>query len=326
MDLDKLFDEFNSKKVLVIGDAMIDAYMFGEINRISPEAPVPVVEIKYHENRLGGAANVALNLKSLGANPILCSVIGKDSNGILLKKLMDNAKLSTTGIIISESKKTTIKTRVIADKKHQLRVDEEDTNQINNESKFIKLIKKLICEVDVVIMQDYNKGVLTHQVIRETIKIANNKSIPTIVDPKKDNFLSYGNCTMFKPNLSEICSGMNIKLIANNLNDVKKATSKLRKNLNTKAVLLTLSSNGICIDTKNNFFHTPAFNRNLIDVSGAGDTVLAVAALCLAANLESSYLTRLSNLSGGIVCESVGVVPIEKEKLLEDAKKLIYND
>ncbi len=326
MDLDKLFNEFNSKKVLVIGDAMIDAYMFGEINRMSPEAPVPVVEIKYHENRLGGAANVALNLKSLGAKPILCSVIGQDSNGKLLKKLMDNAKLSTIGIITSENKKTTIKTRVIADKKHQLRVDEEDTNQINNESEFIKLIKKLICEVDVVIMQDYNKGVLTQKVINETIKIANNKSIPSIVDPKKDNFLSYGNCTIFKPNLSEICSGMKIKLIANNLNDVKKATSKLRKNLNIKAVLLTLSSNGICINTKDNFFHIPAFNRNLIDVSGAGDTVLSVAALCLAANLEFFHLTRLSNLSGGIVCESVGVVPIDKEKLLEDAKKLIYND
>ena len=189
MDLDKLFNEFNSKKVLVIGDSMIDAYMFGEINRISPEAPVPVVEIKYHENRLGGAANVALNLKSLGAKPILCSVIGKDGNGILLKKLMDNAKLSTIGIITSENKKTTIKTRVIADKKHQLRVDEEDTNQINNESKFIKLIKKLICEVDVVIMQDYNKGVLTQKVINETIKIAEKTGVLVIAIKREEELI-----------------------------------------------------------------------------------------------------------------------------------------
>ena len=323
MDLDALFTGFNSKKVLVVGDAMIDAYMWGEINRMSPEAPVPIVEVKKHENRLGGAANVALNLQSLGATPILCSVIGNDSQGILFEKLMQNASLSTKGLLISKERRTTLKTRVIADNKHQLRIDEEDTHPITVENQFLKLIQNLITDVDVVILQDYNKGVLTPKVITEIIEITNTKSIPTIVDPKKQNFLAYKNCTIFKPNLAEITAGMNIDFNADNTQEIKKASGKLRGLLNAKGVLLTLSSKGICINTKEEFTHTPAFKRNILDVSGAGDTVVSVATLCLASNMDFTNLSVLSSLSGGIVCEEVGVVPINKEKLLIEAKKYI---
>jgi D-glycero-beta-D-manno-heptose-7-phosphate kinase len=323
MDFDALFSGFNSKKVLVVGDAMIDAYMWGEINRMSPEAPVPVVEVKKHENRLGGAANVALNLQSMGATPILCSVIGNDSQSILFKELIQNANLSNKGLLTSKERRTTLKTRVIAENKHQLRIDEEDTHPITCETEFLNLIQELIADVDVVILQDYNKGVLTAKVIAKVIEIANTKNIPTIVDPKKQNFLAYKNCTIFKPNLAEIKAGMNIDFNPDITQEIEKAAADLRELLNAKGVLLTLSGRGICINTKENFTHTPAFKRNIIDVSGAGDTVVSVAALCLASNMDFNNLSLLSSLAGGMVCEEVGVVPIQKEKLLIEAKKSI---
>ena len=323
MDFDALFSGFNSKKVLVVGDAMIDAYMWGEINQMSPEAPVPVVEVKKHENRLGGAANVALNLQSMGATPILCSVIGNDSQSILFKELIQNANLSNKGLLTSKERRTTLKTRVIAENKHQLRIDEEDTHPITCETEFLNLIQELIADVDVVILQDYNKGVLTAKVIAKVIEIANTKNIPSIVDPKKQNFLAYKNCTIFKPNLAEIKAGMNTDFNPDITQEIEKAAADLRELLNAKGVLLTLSGRGICINTKENFTHTPAFKRNIIDVSGAGDTVVSVAALCLALNMNLNDLSVLSNLAGGLVCEEVGVVPIQKEKLLIEAKKSI---
>ena len=323
MNFEAIFTGFNSKKVLIVGDAMIDAYMWGKINRMSPEAPVPIVEVKKHETRLGGAANVALNLQSLGATPILCSVIGDDNQGILFKKLMRKAKLQTKGILVSHERRTTLKTRIIAKNKHQIRIDEEDTYPINIEDKFLNLMKKFISDIDVVILQDYNKGVLTPRIITELIKTTNTKKIPTIVDPKKKNFGFYKNCTIFKPNLYEIKEGMNIEFNADNTNEIEKASKKLREFLNAKAVLLTLSSRGICINNEKNFKHTPAFKRNIIDVSGAGDTVIAVASLCLASNINMTTLSVLSSLAGGIVCEEVGVIPINKEKLLIESKKHI---
>ena len=322
MNLETLFTGFNSKKALIIGDSMIDAYMWGEINRMSPEAVVPVVEVKKHENRLGGAANVALNLQSLGAIPILCSVIGNDEKGVLFKKLMNDAGLSTKGIVKS-NRKTTLKTRIIAKNKHQLRIDEEQTHAIKEESEFLKRIKGLISDADVVILQDYNKGVLSPKIISEIINLANTKKLPTIVDPKKINFNCYKNCTIFKPNIHEIRDGMKIDLNRDNKEEIEKASSELRKKLNTEAVLLTLSSRGICISTQEEFTHTTALKRRVIDVSGAGDTVISVAALCLASNLNYITLAKLANIAGGLVCEEVGVVPIDKEKLFNEAKNIL---
>ena len=323
MDINTLFQGFNNKKVLIVGDAMIDVYMWGEVNRISPEAPVPVVEVKKHENRLGGAANVALNLKALGANPILCSVIGTGERGVLFKKLMKESNLSTEGILSTNKRKTTIKTRVIAENKHQLRIDEEETSPIEQVEEFLKLTISLINDIDVIILQDYNKGVLAHEIIERVIDSANKKRIPTIVDPKKLNFNSYKNCTIFKPNLAEIKVGMKVDFDSSNIAEIEKSTSELREKLSAKGVLLTLSERGICINSEKEFKHTPAFKRNIIDVSGAGDSVISVASLCLASNMDYTDLSVLSNLAGGLVCEEVGVVPINKEKLLTQALKHI---
>jgi len=178
-------------------------------------------------------------------------------------------------------------------------------------------------DIDVIILQDYNKGVLTNDIIKGVISTAYNKGIPTIVDPKKLNFNSYENCTIFKPNLAEIKAGMKIDFDANNIAEIEEATGKLRRQLSTKGVLLTLSARGICINSENKFKHTPAFKRDVIDVSGAGDTVISIASLCLASNIDYTNLSWLSSLAGGIVCEEVGVVPINKEKLLIQALKHI---
>lgn len=325
MNLKKYFHDFKSKRILIVGDAIIDTYLWGEINRMSPEAPVPVVDVAVNQNdsRLGGAANVALNLKELGAESILCTVIGNDNRGIIFEQLMQEQGLSLAGMLISNGRKTTTKTRVIANNKHQLRIDEEDTYPIKVENQFFNLIEKLTHNIDAIILQDYNKGVLTENIIEKIISLANSKNIPTIVDPKKQNFLSYKNCTLFKPNLKEIKEGLNITDDINDFDEIEKTTSKLRDIISAKAILLTLSNKGIFLNSNNGSKLTESTTTNVIDVSGAGDTVVSVAAMCLACNIDFDELAILANIAGGIVCEKVGVVPISNQELLDRAKKLL---
>ncbi|MFL2574657.1 MAG: bifunctional heptose 7-phosphate kinase/heptose 1-phosphate adenyltransferase [Flavobacteriales bacterium] len=325
MNLTKYFHDFKSKRILIVGDAIIDTYLWGEIHRMSPEAPVPVVDVAVNQNdsRLGGAANVALNLKELGAESILCTVIGNDNRGIIFEQLMQEQGLSLEGMLISNGRKTTTKTRVIADNKHQLRIDEEDTYPIRVENQFYNLIEKLTHNIDAIILQDYNKGVLTETIIEKIISLANSKNIPTVVDPKKQNFLSYKQCTLFKPNLKEINEGLNTNPDINNFSEIEEATSKLRNIISAKAILLTLSNKGIFLNTRSGSKIKESTTSNVIDVSGAGDTVVSVAAMCLACNIDFEELAILSNIAGGIVCEKVGVVPITNKELLDRAKKLL---
>lgn len=325
MNLTKYFHDFKSKRILIVGDAIIDTYLWGEIHRMSPEAPVPVVDVAVNQNdsRLGGAANVALNLKELGAESILCTVIGNDNRGIIFEQLMQEQGLSLEGMLISNGRKTTTKTRVIADNKHQLRIDEEDTYPIKVENQFYNLIEKLTHNIDAIILQDYNKGVLTETIIEKIISLANSKNIPTVVDPKKQNFLSYKQCTLFKPNLKEINEGLNTNPDINNFSEIEETTSKLRNIISAKAILLTLSNKGIFLNTRRGSKIKESTTSNVIDVSGAGDTVVSVAAMCLACNIDFEELAILSNIAGGIVCEKVGVVPITNKELLDRAKKLL---
>ena len=325
MNLTKYFHDFKSKRILIVGDAIIDTYLWGEIHRMSPEAPVPVVDVAVNQNdsRLGGAANVALNLKELGAESILCTVIGNDNRGIIFEQLMQEQGLSLEGMLISNGRKTTTKTRVIADNKHQLRIDEEDTYPIKVENQFYNLIEKLTHNIDAIILQDYNKGVLTETIIEKIISLANSKNIPTVVDPKKQNFLSYKQCTLFKPNLKEINEGLNTNPDINNFSEVEETTSKLRNIISAKAILLTLSNKGIFLNTRSGSKIKESTTSNVIDVSGAGDTVVSVAAMCLACNIDFEELAILSNIAGGIVCEKVGVVPITNKELLDRAKMLL---
>lgn len=324
MDLKKLFKSFTKQNVLIIGDVMIDSYIHGTIERMSPEAPVPVLLVSDREERLGGAANVALNIQSLGANPIICAVTGVDEKSKTLETLLRENNLSTEGLLKIRNRKTTVKTRIISSSNQILRVDDETEKEISKAEEKIMLhnISSIIenKDIGVIIFQDYNKGCITASLIKNVIKLAEKKKIPVAVDPKKRNFLAYNGATLFKPNLKELLEGLKIKgLNPKNKKEIESAIEALRKKLEVETVLLTLSENGIYISGKKNKHHIPAHIRKIADVSGAGDTVISVAALCLGAKTDSRTLAELANLAGGLVCEKAGVVPIDKANFLEEA-------
>ena len=316
--ISSILNQFKDKQVLIIGDAMIDAYMWGNIHRMSPEAPVPVVDIEKRESRLGGAANVALNIQSLGAKPVLFSAIGTDHYGDVFMMLMEKQKLSCEGLQRLSDRNTTVKTRIISDNKHVLRVDEESTKPITEEfvaTELETLIRSK--KFDVVIFEDYNKGLLTEKLITKAIQIATELKIPTIVDPKKDNFFAYKGVDIFKPNLKEIKEGLGIEFDVLSESELSKNVAIVLEKLNAKGILLTLSEYGIYYQSKSQILRESAHKRNIVDVSGAGDTVVSVAALALACGLEDIDLMRIANLAGGLVCEKVGVVPILVEDLIQ---------
>ncbi len=320
------FKSFNKFNVLIIGDVMIDAYMWGNVNRISPEAPVPIVAIHKKENRLGGAANVALNIQALGATPILCSVIGDDDGAKIFLELLKENNLSAKGILKSKKRITTIKTRVISSNHQMLRVDEEIESSIDTKetSSLFAEIKNLVVseKVDVIIFEDYDKGTISAELIKKVVTLAKQKNIPTVVDPKKKNFMSYSGVTLFKPNLKELKEGLKTDFDHNNIKELGKAVSGFIKQQNISTALITLSEKGVYIHSAKTNALVPAHIRNISDVSGAGDTVVSVAALCLAANLSPVATATLANLAGGLVCEKVGVVPVDKKQLLAEALKL----
>ncbi|GHN00380.1 carbohydrate kinase [Cytophagales bacterium WSM2-2] len=323
MEVKKVFDSFSRLRVLIIGDVMLDSYIWGAVERISPEAPVPVVNVKKKDFRLGGAANVALNVLSLGAKPVLCALIGNDDDGKKLIQRLDEQSMSKDGIVMSPYRPTTVKTRVIASHQHVVRVDEESDAEANEteEKLLLERIEKLIPHCDVVIFEDYDKGVLNEAIISKTVELAKKRSIPTVVDPKKRNFLSYKEVTLFKPNLKELREGLKIDVSASNQDQVQRASAALKEKLNVEGVMVTLSEHGVYIDFQNQKVKLPAHAREIADVSGAGDTVVSVAALSVALKLEPKTIAALSNLAGGLVCQHVGVVPIDKAELMREALK-----
>ncbi len=324
-EISHLASEFSKKTVLLIGDGMIDAYLWGSISRQSPEAPVPVVDVYQKETRLGGASNVAINLAALGARTIFCGFVGDDDNGLIFKELMQKSGLEQTGLFEVKSRPTTVKTRIIAQQKHVLRVDEEVTEELPDYTKFIARLTEIIAKesIDVILFQDYDKGVITAQVIEAVVALAKQKGIPTVVDPKRRNFMAYKNVTFFKPNLKEIKEGLHVNFDAHNPAELAQNVQKLRTVLQAEMVLLTLSELGVYIQHPAGEKQLPAFKRTIVDVSGAGDTVVSVAALALACGLAPETVAWLANLAGGLVCEQVGVVPINKKLFFEEADALL---
>jgi len=321
MTIEKVFESFKGLNVLIIGDVMLDSYIWGAVERISPEAPVPIINVKKRDFRLGGAANVALNVLSLGATPILCALIGDDDDGKKLLRRMAEQGMSTEGIIISVDRPTTIKTRVIASHQHVVRVDEESDREANasEEMAMLDKISKLLPQCQVVIFEDYDKGAINASIIQQAVALANKYHIPTVVDPKKRNFLAYKNVTLFKPNLKELREGLKIDVSASNQEQVEHAAATLKEKLQARGVIVTLSEHGIYIDFENQKVQLPAHEREIADVSGAGDTVVSVVALCAALKLDAKTIASLSNLAGGLVCQHVGVVPINKDELRNEA-------
>lgn len=316
-------DGFARTTALVVGDVMVDAYLWGRVDRISPEAPVPVVTVSRRSARLGGAANVALNLHALGARPLVVSVTGDDDNGRILEGLLADMGLPATGLVRSAERRTTVKTRVISGHQHVVRVDDEMDTDITREEedRLVERVRDLIAREHpgVIVLEDYNKGVLTATAIERIIALAKAAKVPVAVDPKKRNFFAYRGVDLFKPNLKELREGLKLDLNSGDLNGVRAAVTQLEARLSNRISLITLSEHGIFVHGEGREHAIPAHARSISDVSGAGDTVIAVAALCLAQGLPLHTMAAWANLAGGLVCEHVGVVPIGLAQLLQEA-------
>ncbi len=316
-----VLEAFKNLRVLVIGDVMIDAYIYGSVKRISPEAPVPVVSVTKREKRLGGAANVALNVQALGAKPILCSVIGKDNDGHDFKALLNEQSLTSEGMLESEQRITTVKNRVMSSSQHLLRIDSEIESNLSDQDQtlFAAKLKSLMVDCDLVIFEDYDKGVLDAMIIREVIDEAKRLNIPTAVDPKKKNFNHYKSCSLFKPNLKELREGLGIDIDPKSTWEVEDAVGKLKDLLDFEQALITLSEFGVYYHSGIEKGRHPAHLRSISDVSGAGDTVISIAAMAMALGCSLPFGSELANLGGGIVCEYQGVVPIDLERLKKES-------
>ncbi|PLW92638.1 MAG: D-glycero-beta-D-manno-heptose-7-phosphate kinase [Marinilabiliales bacterium] len=318
-----------NKKILIIGDVMIDAYIWGKVDRISPEAPVPIVSVHKRENRLGGAANVALNIQSLGSTAVLASVIGKDEKGQEMIELVAKQNMPTHGLLQSSHRITTTKFRVIGNNTQMLRVDEETDDSLAPEIKkeFLNHLLQLLSEenFDAIVFEDYDKGVIDSEIVSAVLQKSDELNIPVSVDPKKRNFFAYEGVSLFKPNLKELSNALNIEL-PDDIEMLAKLAEKFRCENKYKLLLLTLGEKGmLLLYDKENVkmqYHIPSRVRNVSDVSGAGDTVISVATLALAAGLDCIQMTELSNLAAGIVCEYVGVVPVPAIRFFKEAENI----
>ncbi len=318
-----ILQKLENQSVLIVGDVMLDRYLTGTVQRISPEAPVPVVLHSATEDRLGGAANVALNVLALGAVPILCSVVGQDAEGTTLQDLLPKSGISGEGLVFSKTRCTTVKTRILGNNQQMLRIDSEHTHDLSVEEEeiFLEKIRSMLAAhaIRVIILQDYNKGVLTPAVIAAVIAEAQKRNIPTTVDPKKANFFAYQGVTLFKPNLKEIRDSAPFS-VRSEPESLRQAVDFLRSKLHNPVTMITLSELGLFLDAEGDGQLYPTVARNVADVSGAGDTVIGIASLALAAGLSWPTIALLSNLAGGQVCEFVGVVPVRRTILLHELK------
>jgi rfaE bifunctional protein kinase chain/domain len=320
--LQAIFDRFRDKRILVLGDVMIDEYLRGNVARLSPEAPVPIVEIEDEERRLGGAANVALNVKTLGAEPLLLGVIGKDGMGSRFRELLQQTGMDASAMVEDEARPTTVKTRIIGDNQHIARVDKEQRTPVSGKTliKILERLNDMVRGVDAIIIEDYNKGVLLPEVIEHVLQLGIQHEKIITVDPKFVNFMSYKGATVFKPNIKETSAALAREIISDE--DVDQAGLDLLDQLDVDCVLLTRGSRGISIfEAGGHINHIPTKAKHVADVSGAGDTVISTMTVALTGNASFLEAAALANIAAGIVCEEVGIVPVE----LEILKKITLN-
>ena len=326
-DFDKLFHDFTQLKVAVIGDVMLDTYWWGNVDRISPEAPVPVVGLSKREHRIGGAGNVALNIASMGASASIISVLGKDDDGEQLARLLQQNNINTQYLVHSEHRITTNKIRIISRNQHMMRLDAEMADDMiaADEDRLLQVFENYITteKPAVVILEDYNKGVLTENVIKQIISLCSRHHILTAVDPKRKNFFAYEGVDIFKPNFKEVKDGLNILRDDINLSVLKDMHLLLHEKLKHRISLITLSEKGVFYNQDDDAAIMPTHIRSIADVSGAGDTVIAVASLVFAATGNARLMAEMANIAGGLVCEEVGTVAIDKAGLIEECKKIL---
>ena len=327
VDIDALFSRFPALRVGVVGDVMLDTYMWGRVDRISPEAPVPIVALQRRETRIGGAGNVALNLVSLGAKTDVLSVCGNDEEGSQLRKLFDENSIGTTFLLGSDKRITTNKIRVIARNQQMMRLDNETTADLGyeDENRLVLAVQTYIAQEkpQVIIFEDYNKGVLTEQVIRRITAICKVHGILTTVDPKRKHFFSYREVDIFKPNLKEVREGLNLLEAPVTQASMDAIDAALRETLGHRISFITLSEKGVYYAENGHSRIIPSHLRNIADVSGAGDTVIAVASLVYAATRDMDLAAEIANIAGGLVCEAVGTVAVDRERLMRECQILL---
>lgn len=323
----KIFEQMSNIHVVVVGDVMLDNYWWGDVDRISPEGPVPIVAIRKRESRLGGAANVALNCRSLGAKVTLASVVGEDADGHLLKELCAQSNIDTSLIMSSSRRSTTTKTRILSRNQQMMRIDDEHCEDLYTEEEhpFIDIVLRMLQreKPQVLIFEDYNKGVLKQNVINRITDHCREIGIITMVDPKKKNFLAYKNVAIFKPNLKEIREGLHLPISSVDKAELDEAHEKLNKILHNDITFITLSEKGVYFHNDGQSSIIPSHIRNIADVSGAGDTVIATAALVYTLSGDVKLMAETANIAGGLVCEKVGVQPIDKHELEQECIRLL---
>lgn len=324
---DQLFQKFSQLKAGVIGDVMLDTYMWGHVERISPEAPVPIVALDKTEYRVGGASNVALNIASLGASVSILSVIGNDDDGKELRQLLEQQQIKTDFLLSSDKRSTTSKTRIISRNQQMMRLDKEIATDLGyeDENRLILALQTFIAQEkpDVIIFEDYNKGVLTELVIQKAIALCKHHGIITTVDPKRKNFFSYKTVDVFKPNLKEVKDALNLLVENVNEESLRNIHAELKSQLQHHISFITLSEKGVFYQHEQQAAVIPSHLRSIADVSGAGDTVIAVASLVYAATKDVELMAEVANIAGGLVCEEVGTAAINRERLIQECKLLL---
>jgi rfaE bifunctional protein kinase chain/domain len=319
--LKNLINNIGDKTIAVIGDVMIDQYFWGNVSRISPEAPVPVVDIEAETFHLGGAANVAQNLLSLGVTPLLCGLIGNDNYGKQFVEICEKLNIISAGLFKDNSRTTTIKTRIIGNNQQLLRMDKEINKEITKAGEnyiFAKLANHK--QLDGIIFEDYDKGTLNENFIKRIISWAKIQNIPIFVDPKFKNFTHYGGVTLFKPNKIETEKGLNLKL--NDFDKIKAAGKKLIEKYEIENVLITLGADGMLLFEENGeILSIPTIAKKVADVSGAGDTAIASLAALYVSGANLSEAAIIANFASGIVCEKPGIVAIDKAELIQTIER-----
>jgi rfaE bifunctional protein kinase chain/domain len=329
MNFESLFSSFANLKVAVIGDVMLDTYMWGHVERISPEAPVPVVALHKKELRIGGAGNVALNTVSLGAQTSVITVVGDDDSAKELLQLFQQNNIDTSYCITSNKRITTNKTRIISRNQQMMRLDAETTKDIDAELEDALIHQFKLCiadnKPDVVVLEDYNKGILTPVLIKRLIELCKHHDIITTVDPKRKNFFAFQGVDIFKPNLKEVKEGLNLLIEDVDIPTLQKIHEALHRKLQHQISFITLSEHGVYYESNSHHSLISTHIRNIADVSGAGDTVIAVASVVYAATKNMEVAAQMANIAGGLVCEEVGTAAIDKQRLLQECNMLLSN-
>ncbi len=314
--LTTIFDSMKGKTVMVIGDLMLDRYIWGAVERISPEAPVPVLDVKSEDAKLGGAGNVASNLTSLGGRVMMASVVGRDANGQTVKRLLESQDIATNHILLANDRQTIVKTRVIAHHQQVVRIDREDRSFIPEElrSDMIESVRESIADIDAIIVSDYAKGMISRHLMEQVVSIARPAGVPVCVDTKDRNFPYYKDVTAITPNIKKLSFGSGIKI--EKQDDVIRAATKVKQELNCSLVLATRGEEGMSLfEDDGRVIHIPTAAKKVFDVTGAGDTVIACFALALAAGATPLESAILANTAAGIAVGEVGAASVSLETL-----------